>query len=378
MSAVRKIKSYLTQEGEVVFVDPDETHIPLLRQFNPAFRVRSAPPPSDFCPNLQRTRAIRIGLSRQTLTEADDEALWGIHADGLAGRLRNALDGSVTLLDVKVELARREFLDCRLCGHRCGVNRFLTPGKCGLKEKAYVAETFVHVGEEVVITPAGTIKLYQCAMNCAGCHAWEVIHQREAIMAKTGQILDEAAWKTCENFDRAATIEIVGGNPTESLLPVLKAMVGMPPRLWKKPLVWNDHGYTMPISYDLLHGIVDIYLPDFKGCDACVEKISKVTGYWECVTTGIKRMLKQHARIIVRILVLPGHVGCCHAPTLLWLSQYRDRLWVSLLPFIPDYRALKDPELNRRTSVTEMAEVKALVREAGLRDVDEQAVGFWT
>jgi putative pyruvate formate lyase activating enzyme len=377
MAAVRKLKSYLTQEGEVVFVDPDAGHLPLIRRFAPGFEIRSAPPLPGFQPNLVRTRRIMTGLTRETLAEADDELLWDLHTKGLAGRLPNAREGTATFLDLKVELARRELLDCWLCGHACGVNRFLKPGKCGLREKGYVAETFIHVAEEAPVTPAGSIKLFQCALNCDGCQVWEVIHIHEAVMAKHGRVLDESVWQTCSDFDRAATIEFVGGNPTESLYAILKVLTTMPPTLSGKPLVWNDHGYTMPVAYDLLHGIVDAYLPDFKGCDPCVERISKVTGYWGCMTSGIDRMLTQPARIIVRILLLPGHVACCHAPALRWLGQFKDRLWVSLLPFIPDYRALKDPQLNRRTSAVEMAEVKSLMHSLALRDVEEKPEEFW-
>ncbi len=379
MESVRDLKCYVTQQGEVVFVDPDEGHLPLIRRFCPGFEIRSVAPPPGFRPNLVRTRAFRTGLTRETLTEEDDELLWDLHAKGLAGRLPNAGEGegTATLLDLKVELARRELLDCRLCGHQCGVNRFLKPGACGLRDQAYVAETFGHIGEEAVITPAASIKLFQCALNCDGCQVWEVIHVHEAVMAKHGRMLDETVWDNWSDLDRASTIEFVGGNPTESLYAVLRALTAMPPALAGKPLVWNDHGYTMPVALDLLHGVVDVYLPDFKGCDRCVDRISKAKGYWSCVTGGIQRMLGQPARIIVRLLIVPGHVGCCHAPALKWLSQYRERLWVSLLPFIPDYRALKDPELNRRTSAKEMAEVKALVCAVGLRDVDEKPEAFW-
>ena len=37
-------------------------------------------------------------------------------------------------------------------------------------------------------------------------------------------------------------------------------------------------------------------------------------------------MIGQKAKIIVRILVLPGHVECCHKKCIDWLSQYKDQL----------------------------------------------------
>ncbi|MBO3804350.1 MAG: hypothetical protein JTT11_10890, partial [Candidatus Brockarchaeota archaeon] len=268
MTQLRKIKSYLT-EGEVVFVDPGPEHLPLIHRFNPNFTIRSVPPLPGFIPNLTKTRAIRTGLPKEKLSEVDDEILWQIHADGLAGRLKGFQDSSATLLDVKIELAKRELLACCLCAHLCGVNRILKPGKCGLKERAYVLAPFVHIGEEAVITPAGTIKLFQCALHCAGCQSWEIIHQKEEVMARQGRLLDGTIWSLCHDFEQAATIEFVGGNPDENLLAILQALAEMPKSLWSKPIVWNNHGYTTEVVYNLLDGIVDVYLPDFKGCDPC-------------------------------------------------------------------------------------------------------------
>ncbi len=373
----RKIKVYLMPNGEAHFVDPGLEHLPLLQRLNPEFKIKMVWPPHDFVPNLAQTKGVSTGLTFGDLAHADDDLIWKLHGDGLGGKLSFEKTGSASLLDLKIELAKRELLDCRLCGQCCGINRFLNPGKCGLREAAYVAESFLHIGEEVVLTPTGTFKIFGCGLNCAGCQAFEIIHVKEEVMAKQGQLLDATVWTSCPDFKIAATIEFVGGNPSERLYPILKVLDDMPPNLSSKPLVWNDHSYTAPIVYEILNGVVDVYLPDFKGCDGCTERISKVKGYWEYATASIKNMLKQRARIIVRVLVLPGHFECCHKPSLEWLAQYRDRLWISVLQFIPDFRALKDPQLNRPTSKEEIEEVRKLMNALSLRDVDEQSEEFW-
>ncbi len=277
-----------------------------------------------------------------------------------------------------MELTRRVLLDCRLCGHKCGVNRFLKPGACGLRDRAYVAEVFTHVSEEVPVTPAGSVKLFQCALNCAGCQVWEVIHVSEAVMAKHSRILDETIWDECSDFDRAATIESVGGNPTESLFAILQALVGMSPALATKPIVWNCHPFETPIALTLLDGTVDSYIPDLKGCSACLQRFAGVAGYWERATTAIRAMLAQRARTIVPLLPLPGHRECCLRPAVEWLSGFRDRLWVSYIEYVPDHKALTDPTLNRRLTREEAHDARTLIRAAGLRDVVEDPEAFWT
>jgi putative pyruvate formate lyase activating enzyme len=373
----RSIKSYFTHDGRVHLVDPGPEHLPFIRLFQPDFKIDSNPPPSGYFPNLVKTKTVRISLSHASFHEADDDLLWQIHADGVAGRLQDSRVGTATLLDIKIELARRSYLHCNLCSWECGVNRFRSLGRCGLKERAYVIEPFLHIAEESMITPSATLKLFQCALHCTGCQSWEIIHRKQTDMLAKGRPLDQSIWKACAGFSGAATIEFVGGNPSESLYPILTALSALPEELSRKPIVWNDHGYTMPVAYDLLNGVVDVYLPDFKGCDQCVEKISKVPGYWASVTKGIDCMLRQQARIIVRLLILPGHLYCCHGPSLEWLSKYRERLWVSLIEFIPDYRALQDSELNRPTSEEEMASAKKIMKCLGLRDVEYEPENFW-
>ena len=108
-----------------------------------------------------------------------------------------------------------------------------------------------------------------------------------------------------------------------------------------------------------------------------MTRISKVRGYWEFVTAGIEAMVHQNTRVIVRILVLPEHVRCCHSPALEWLAQHRNRLWISLMEFIPDYRALESAELNRQTSEAEMTEIKSIMNRLKLRDVEQEPEEFW-
>src|SRR5262245_47281974 len=179
--ALRKINSYVTSDGQMLLVDPGPEHLPLIRRLNPAFQMKMAWPPHDFVPNLTRIRSLRAGLARNTLQEMDDDILWEIHRQAVEGRVSTRDDWSASLLDLKAELARRELLDCGLCGHLCRVNRFLKAGICGLKSEAFVVTPFLHIGEEAVITPAATLKLFQCALHCHTLTSWEFRHQNQSM-----------------------------------------------------------------------------------------------------------------------------------------------------------------------------------------------------
>lgn len=369
------MKGYKVGE-KIVLVDPSIRELPLIKKFNPDFNVRPAKIGPDFIPNRKRIREIRTGYSLEELAGLKDSELCDIHQAGLAGLLQGQAN-SATLFDVKIELAKREYSRCFLCGHECGVNRLVRQGVCGLSEKAYVADVFVHVNEEEIITPSFSLKLMGCSLDCMGCQSWEIIHLKEQMMEEQAMLLDPDVWNACQDANLAKTVQFVGGNPDESLLACLQALQGLPEPLNQMPLVWNTHNYGSGKLYEILEGIVDVYLPDFKGCSECVEKISKVNNYWDYATHGIKAMVSQHAWIIVRILILPGHIPCCHKPTLKWLSQYKDKVWISLLQYIPDYKGLRDSQLGRPTSDEDMERAKELTASFGLRNTDDSPELFW-
>ena len=91
-------------------------------------------------------------------------------------------------------------------------------------------------------------------------------------------------------------------------------------------------------------------------------------------------MVKAEIRTIVRILVLPGHIECCHEPAIKWLSQFStyDNLWDSLLDqYVPEYRAREIKELSRCLVPEEIRYVERLIEKNGLRDVNKSPKDFW-
>jgi putative pyruvate formate lyase activating enzyme len=274
-----------------------------------------------------------------------------------------------------VELARRSLNRCDLCGRECGVNRYRETGECGLREKAYCSSPFVHICEESPINPAASLKIFGCGMKCIYCQAYEHI---EGWQVNPEIIeLNQKTWEMVE-WQKANSFEFVGGNPTESIPSILE-FLSHAPEDFNLPIVWNDNLYGSEKAYRLLDGVVDVYLADFKyGNDECARKLSGVEKYWEIATAGLKRMMVQKARIVARILVLPGHIGCCHKRVLEWLSQFRARVWISLLDqFIPEYKAVGHSELGRMVTNEELGEVERLAKDLGLRDVNKNPESFW-
>jgi len=332
-----KHKAYALKNGEIAFVDPDLEALDLIKKMSPGFEVISRPPRPGFVPNIKK-------ISTDTLQ-------W------------------------KIKEARTILNHCDLCGRNCGVNRYRETGECGLREKAYCSTPFVHICEEPPINPAASLKMFGCGMKCVYCQAYEQIEGWQG----SPEIIElsRKVWEMVE-WQKANSLEFAGGNPTEST-PAILEFLSHAPEDFRLPIVWNDNLYGSEKAYGLLDGFVDVYLADFKyGNNECAREFSRVEKYWEIATAGLKRMMEQEARIIIRILVLPGHFECCHRKVLEWLGQFKGRIWISLLDqYIPEYRAVGHPELGRMVTNEEVAEVERLVRKLGLKNVNKNPESFW-
>ncbi|MCX5909674.1 MAG: radical SAM protein [Deltaproteobacteria bacterium] len=337
-----KHKAYALKNGEIIFIDPNLEIFELIKIISPGFEIVSQPPLRGFIPNIRKISGPLIGKDS---------------------------------LHLKIELARRSLNRCDLCGWNCGVNRYGESGKCGLKEKAYCSVPFVHICEEPPINPAASIKMFGCGMKCVYCQAHEHIEGWQA--SSEAMELNQKVWEMVE-WRKAISLEFVGGNPTESI-PAILEFLSHAPEDFDLAIVWNDNLYGSEKAYRLLDGLIDIYLPDFRyGNNECARKLSGVEKYWEISTAGLKRMMEQKTRIITRILILPGHFKCCHKRVLEWLSQFKDRIWISLLDqYIPEYRAVGQPELGRMATNEEVAEVEHLAKELGLRDDNKNPESCW-
>src|SRR5207302_6293988 len=111
------------------------------------------------------------------------------------------------------------------------------------------------------------------------------------------------------------TLEWVGGEPTIHLPAILDVMAELPAL---PKIVWKSDFYFTPDALELLDGAVEVYLADFKfGNDHCARQISGVPRYIEVITRNLLAAAAQ-GDLIVRHLLLPGHLDCCFRPMVDW------------------------------------------------------------
>lgn len=352
--------------GNLEITDPDPSLLHLLNAVNPSYAVETKALPGFCRPRVHTCRGVDTGLARDELAHLTTQTLWARHDESLVMMKVPSRWPEVSVLDLKIELAKRALRACNLCAWRCGVNRLKgEQGKCGLGPAGYVGDHFVHVAEEPPINPAYVLNLQGCGLRCRFCQQFRLL----PIRPHRGIPLTPSVWADIEQ-NGTRSLEFVGGNPDESLYAVLTFLHGAP-RDFALPVVWNTHGYCTEVTLKLLDGVIDVFLPDCKyGNDACAERWSGIPHYWRTFQGMLPRMLAQQVPVIVRILVLPGHAPCCHLPSIRWLASLRHRaeLRVSVLgQYAPTFLIRPDEgPMARRTTKDEVDQVRDEVGRLGL------------
>lgn len=359
----------IDEAGGIEVIDPSFDELPLLRSVDPTFEVRSVPLPGFTGPRLHQTKWAGCGVSVARLQDESEAQLWELHAAGME-RLRSqnnaheAREGEASLLALKIELARRLLSPCRLCSHRCGVDRMRGErGRCQLGTSAIVAEQMVHIAEESPINPCLLLNLAGCGLHCRFCQQGRLLESD----AVEGVPLDATCWNTLDTAG-ARSLAFAGGNPDESLYAILQFLATAPAD-WSLPIVWNCHGAATLETVALLDGVVDAYVPDFKyGADLCGRQLSGISDYPATAQTAIAAMLAQGVPVIIRVLVLPGHDTCCHLPVLQRLASLLGTCLISVRgQYCPDFKITSaDGALARRPTWDEVEVVRATARQLGL------------
>ena len=265
---------------------------------------------------------------------------------------------------------------CVVCPQNCPVDRIKgKTGACHSGTDVIIGSWNVHRREEPPISGtrgAGTIFFGGCQARCTYCqnfwlsqmgHGLRVSYQRLADMMLSLQ------QKGCHNLDLVT--------PTHFVPQILKALVIAAEKGLRIPLVYNCAGYEHLHTLRLLDGVVDIYLPDAKyASNQEAMRTSKMHHYVEFNRAALKEMYRQVGGLqvdemgiavrglIVRHLVMPGgHAGTREVLT--WIAdEVGTDIGLSVMDqYFPAYKALADPELNRRLTWKEYREALDIVED---------------
>lgn len=278
---------------------------------------------------------------------------------------------------------------CTLCPRNCKVNRYETVGFCNSTDKVKLAYYSLHQWEEPVISGSngsGTVFFSHCNLKCVFCQNKKIStggYGKEISNERLKEIFLELQDNGAHNINLVT--------PTHYVPEIVEVLQEIKGKDLKIPVVYNTSSYENVKTIEMLENLVDIYLADLKyyqnelGC-----KYSNCRNYFEVASKAIEAMYRQTGPfkivdglmlqgVIVRVLVLPGHVDDSKKIIKYLYETYGNNIIISIMnQYTPIDVIDKYPNLNRKLSVDEYEEIidyacdlgmeKAFVQEGETQD----------
>jgi len=273
---------------------------------------------------------------------------------------------------------------CTLCPRECKKERLRGQrGDCRATAELEISSYHPHFGEErelVGRNGSGTIFFTNCSLHCVFCINYDVSQMgwgsRESISSLAGMMLSLQR-RGCPNINLVT--------PTHYVAHILKAVDEAAGKGLKVPLVYNTCGWEKKDVLQLLDGVVDIYLADFKYDDAAAaDKYSPgAKTYPEVTKTALLEMHRQvgvaradsktglmNRGLMIRHLVMPNNVARSDK-VMQWIGKNLPQdTYVNIMSqYTPMFRANRYPEISRSITRREYEAAVAAARQAGLTNL---------
>lgn len=253
-----------------------------------------------------------------------------------------------------------KYENCLLCPRKCGINRAIgQTGVCGVSAEIRVARAALHYWEEPCISGkkgSGAVFFSGCSLHCVFCQNREISDGKAGKVISKERLSDifiELAGKGANNINLVT--------PGQYIPDIVWAVNDARSRGMKLPIVYNTSGYENVTELKLLDGIVDVYLPDFKYMDSTLSaKYSRAKDYPSVAKQAISEMVRQQPGVviddatgliqkgvIVRQLLLPGHVNDAKAILKYLHDTYQDSIYISMMSQFTPIELKDYPEINR-------------------------------
>lgn len=273
--------------------------------------------------------------------------------------------------------------NCNLCPRQCGADRENgKSGICGVSGKNILAaRAALHFWEEPCISGergSGTVFFSGCPLRCVYCQNYQIAGTEvgmEISEERLKEIFLELQEKDAHNINLVT--------PTHYTPEIIRAIRKAKEQGLRLPIVYNCSGYEKVETLKMLKGIVNVYLTDFKYMEReAAVRYSKAPDYPEIARAALKEMMNQageakfdengimQSGVIVRHLLLPGHVRNARAVVKYVYETYGDQLYLSLMnQYTPLPQVKKEfPELDRRVTEREYQRLISYALEIGVEN----------
>jgi putative pyruvate formate lyase activating enzyme len=221
----------------------------------------------------------------------------------------------------------------------------------------------VEVSDELELIPTFAIAFSGCDLRCSFCITGRESWNPSAGVAMTARSIVRQATGALKNGARS--VMILGGEPTVHLPSVLQLVSLLPDDC---PLIWKTNAHGSAQAREFLDGLFDIWVADYKfGNDGCAERLAGISRYTPTVQENLL-WAHAHTELIVRHLVMPGHVQCCWVPAAEWMYKHLPGVKVSLrMGFWPAWQASRHAEFRSLVSAAESDAAAKIASDYGLR-----------
>jgi putative pyruvate formate lyase activating enzyme len=274
-----------------------------------------------------------------------------------------------------------------VCPRECKVDRLADrPGLCKVGRHAVVASHFPHFGEEDCLrgwNGSGTIFFSGCNLRCVFCQnhdiSWQLQGER-AGPARLAAMMLELQARGCHNINWV-TPEHVVPQILEALPPAIEGGLRL-------PTVYNTSSYDSLESLELMDGVVDVYMPDFKlWTSERARRYLAKRDYPEVARQAVREMHRQvgdlvfderglaRRGLLVRHLVMPGMVDETEAILRFIAEALGSGTYVDVMAqYYPAGRTSEFPEIDRHPYRSEVEGALELADQLGLRRLEDQRV----
>jgi putative pyruvate formate lyase activating enzyme len=290
----------------------------------------------------------------------------------------------------KTQKALAALENCRMCPRDCGVNRLENAWlACKTGRYAIVDCHFAHFGEEYCLRGwkgSGTIFFSHCNLRCVFCQNYDIsqaVAPGPAVPGSPPEVIADMML----DLQRQGCHNINFVTPEHVVAQIIEAVAIAVDRGLSIPIVYNTSAYDALESIELMNGIADIYMPDFKFWSAERSKLyMKAEDYPDVARRVIRAMHDQvgdllinenglaRRGLLIRHLVMPGMLDETRA-ILEWIAaELGTNTYINLMDqYHPAGKvsAVRNHEINRRTLSSEFLEAKRIAWSIGLHRLDD-------
>ncbi len=288
----------------------------------------------------------------------------------------------------RVERALALLSDCTVCPRDCHVDRLADKfAVCKTGRYAVVSNAFAHFGEENCLrgwNGSGTIFFSWCNLRCIFCQNYDISWEgggRSTRPEELAAMMLRLQELGCHNINFVT--------PEHVVPQILEALPIAIERGLRLPLVYNTSAYDSLDSIELMDGVVDIYMPDFKFWDAeMARRYVKAPNYPEAARRVIKAMHQQVSDLVLdgdglaqrglllRHLAMPGNIAGTRE-IMEWVArELGPNTYVNVMAqYYPAGKVSNRDyvEINRLLAPDEFQQALALARAAGLHRLDSRS-----